>query len=90
MTTAAQTKTTALNGDVDANSQGPASRRLPVGVVVAVSMLGGLVAALVLILVVFAGATEPVITGAALLGFACGWALLAVLLLLFGLIWEED
>ena len=34
---------------------------------------------LVLVLVVFAGATEPVITGAGLLGLASGWALLAVL-----------
>jgi hypothetical protein len=33
----------------------------------------------VLTLVVVGGAPEPVITGAALLGFALGWALLAVL-----------
>ncbi|MEP6760049.1 MAG: alpha/beta hydrolase [Sporichthyaceae bacterium] len=54
-------------------------RRVPVGVVVAIAMLGGLVATLVLVLVVFAGATEPVITGSGLLGLASGWALLAVL-----------
>ncbi|HVC73653.1 MAG TPA: alpha/beta fold hydrolase [Mycobacteriales bacterium] len=53
--------------------------RLPVGAVVAISMVTGLVIALVLVLVVFAGAGEAVITGAALLGFASGWALLAVL-----------
>jgi pimeloyl-ACP methyl ester carboxylesterase len=54
-------------------------RRLPVGVAVALAMTGGLVATLVLILVVFAGASEPVITGSALLGLASGWGLLAVL-----------
>jgi pimeloyl-ACP methyl ester carboxylesterase len=42
-------------------------------------MLSGLVNTLVLVLVVFAGATEPVITGAGLVGLASGWALLAVL-----------
>ena len=46
---------------------------------VAVSMVTGLTIALILVLVVFAGAGEAVITGAALLGFASGWALLAVL-----------
>ena len=56
-----------------------AAAALPVGVVVATAMLSGLVNALVLVLVVFAGATEPVITGAGLLGLASGWALLAVL-----------
>ena len=35
--------------------------------------------AAVLSLIVFAGADEPVITGSALLGFAAGWAMLAVL-----------
>ena len=54
-------------------------RRIPFGVVVAASALAGLVATLVLVLVVFAGTTEPVITGAGMLGFASGWALLAVL-----------
>ena len=54
-------------------------RQLPVGLVVAGSLLAGLAAALVLVLVVFAGGTEPVITGAALVGFGSGWALLAVL-----------
>ena len=42
-------------------------------------MVSGLVNALVLVLVVFAGGTEPVITGAGLVGLASGWALLAVL-----------
>jgi pimeloyl-ACP methyl ester carboxylesterase len=54
-------------------------RRVPFGVAVAVSMLGGLALTLLLVLVVFAGATEPVITGAGLVGLASGWALLAAL-----------
>jgi pimeloyl-ACP methyl ester carboxylesterase len=40
-------------------------------------MLAGTVTALVLVLLVFDGAIEPVITGWVLLGFAFGWALLA-------------
>ena len=52
-------------------------RRLPVTLAVVGSQLAGLLAALVLVLLVFAGGTEPVITGAALVGFASGWALLA-------------
>ncbi|HEX5811297.1 MAG TPA: alpha/beta hydrolase [Pseudonocardia sp.] len=55
------------------------NRRVPFAVVAVASVLGGLVTTLVLVLVVFAGATEPVITGAGLLGLASGWALLAVL-----------
>jgi pimeloyl-ACP methyl ester carboxylesterase len=43
------------------------------------SLLTGLALGLVLVLLVFAGATEPVITGAALVGFGSGWALLAAL-----------
>ena len=54
-------------------------RRLPVAVVVTLSMLIGLLTTLALVLVVFAGATEPVITGSALLGWALGWTLLVVL-----------
>jgi pimeloyl-ACP methyl ester carboxylesterase len=49
-------------------------RRIIVG-----SLAAGLVAATVLTFVVFGGADEYVITGTALLGFALGWAMLAVL-----------
>ena len=45
--------------------------------VVAVSLLVGFIAAIVLALGVLAGSTEPVITGSVLLAFAAGWALLA-------------
>ena len=57
---------------------GMARRRLPVALAVVVSLLAGLATVLVLVLVVFAGGTEPVITGAALVGFGSGWALLAM------------
>jgi pimeloyl-ACP methyl ester carboxylesterase len=53
--------------------------RGPIGPIVAGSVATGLVGALFLMLVVFAGAPEPVITGSALLAFALGWAMLAVL-----------
>ena len=58
-------------------SQG--SRRGPIRMVIAGSLLTGTVLAAVLPLLVFAGAPEPVITGSALLGFATGWAMLAML-----------
>ena len=47
--------------------------------IVAGSMLAGLVVSLALVVVVFGGAQEHVIMGTALLGWALGWALLAVL-----------
>jgi pimeloyl-ACP methyl ester carboxylesterase len=53
-------------------------RRGRIGLVIATSLLIGAVAALVLDVVVFAGAREHVITGTALLGFALGWGLLAL------------
>jgi pimeloyl-ACP methyl ester carboxylesterase len=62
----------------DRANTGP-RRRLPVVVAVAIAMLSGLVNMLLLVLVVFAGSSEPVITGSALVGLASGWALLAVL-----------
>jgi len=46
---------------------------------VAASVLTGSIAAVVAVVVVFAGAPEPVIDGTALLGFAVGWALLLAL-----------
>jgi pimeloyl-ACP methyl ester carboxylesterase len=55
-----------------------ATRRTASGAVI-VSVVAGAVAALVLALVVFAGGTEATITGALLLGFGFGWALMAFL-----------
>jgi pimeloyl-ACP methyl ester carboxylesterase len=53
------------------------SRERRIGLRVVGSMVAGAAAALVLVLLVFGGAVEPVITGAVLLGSAFGWALLA-------------
>jgi len=80
MTTSTRSATARTTDDhATPNTATGRRRRLPVGVVVALSMVTGLVIALILVLVAFAGAGEAVITGAALLGFASGWALLAVL-----------
>jgi pimeloyl-ACP methyl ester carboxylesterase len=78
MTTTTPTPAGHLAGDAAAG-QMPAGRRVPFGVVVAAAMLSGLVNTLVLVLVVCAGATEPVITGSGLVGLASGWALLAII-----------
>jgi pimeloyl-ACP methyl ester carboxylesterase len=51
----------------------------PIRRIIAGSLLTGMVSAAALTLVVFAGTPEPVITASALLGFAVGWAMLAVL-----------
>ena len=56
----------------------PSARRRP-AVVVAGSLLAGLAAAVALVAGPLAGGREAVITGGLLLGFAAGWALLAVL-----------
>src|ERR1044072_3005587 len=55
----------------------PSQRRS--ALILAGSLLGGLLAAIALVLGPFAGGGEAVITGAILLGFAVGWALLSVL-----------
>ena len=52
-------------------------RKGHIGLIVAVSMFGGLILALVLTFFVFGGATEPVISGVGLLAFALGWTMLA-------------
>src|SRR5438876_7646353 len=54
-------------------------RKGRVGLIVAGSMFSALVVALVLVVGPFGGAQEHVIMGTALLGWALGWALLAVL-----------
>jgi hypothetical protein len=61
------------------STTGRGPRPRPIRRVVAASLATGAVLAAVLTLIVFAGAAEPVITGSALLGFAAGWAMLAVL-----------
>ena len=54
-------------------------RKGRVGLIVAGSLITGLVVALVLVIGPFGGAQEHVIMGTALLGWALGWALLAAL-----------
>jgi pimeloyl-ACP methyl ester carboxylesterase len=54
-------------------------RKGHVGLIVAGSLLAGFVVALVLVIGPFGGAQEHVIMGTALLGWALGWGLLAVL-----------
>ena len=54
------------------------AERRPAGRTIVASLVAGAAAALVLVLVVFPGATEPIITGALLVGFGFGWALMAV------------
>ena len=54
-------------------------RRGRIGLIVAGSLAAGLVAALILVAAPFIAAEENALTGAVLLGFAFGWALLAVL-----------
>ncbi|HEU4349303.1 MAG TPA: alpha/beta hydrolase [Actinoplanes sp.] len=58
---------------------GDATKRRPAGRTIVASLVAGAVAALVLDLVVFAGGIEATITGALLLGFGFGWALMATL-----------
>ena len=54
-----------------------------IGVIVTVSLASGLVAGLILLAAPFIKAQENVLTGVVLLGFAFGWALLAVLSIRF-------
>jgi pimeloyl-ACP methyl ester carboxylesterase len=77
MTTTAETAhTSAVADQTDGELR---RRRGHIGLIVIGSGAVGLIAALLLTLVVFAGAREHVITGALLVGFALGWAMLAVL-----------
>ena len=56
----------------------PLPKSVPLARVIAASLIAGAVSALVLVLVVFPGATESVITGSAL-AFGFGWAMMRVL-----------
>ena len=67
---------TAVHDDTHASAK---ARSVPVARVIAGSLAAGAVTALLLTLVVFAGATEAVITGSMLLAFGLGWAMMAVL-----------
>src|SRR5215208_8379681 len=73
------TTTTTQYGD-DQRSGGPRrTAKLRIGLVVVISMAAGLIAAAVLVAIPVIPARENVLSGVVLLGFALGWALLAVL-----------
>jgi hypothetical protein len=65
--------------DADGVGADPAPTRGHIGRIVACSIIGGLVRAIVAVVGPFAGAQEHVITGSVLLVFATAWATLAVL-----------
>ena len=70
---------TQFSSDLQESGRPETTRRVRIGLIVAGSLAAGLVAALVLIAAPFIGAEENVLIGVVLLGFAFGWALLAVL-----------
>src|SRR5437870_13698669 len=65
--------------DHEIDAKGRSIREGRVGLIVAGSLITGFVVALVLVIGPFGGAQEHVIMGTALLGWALGWALVAVL-----------
>src|SRR5688572_18774101 len=67
------------HAEADAVGADPAPTRGHIGRVVAGSMIGGLVGAVVVVVGPFAGAQEHVLTGSVLLVFAAAWATLALL-----------
>ena len=74
-----QTHTTRRQHRTPRSTEPTAEHRLAAGRTILASLGAGAGAALVLTLVVFAGAAESTITGALLLGFGFGWALMATL-----------
>jgi pimeloyl-ACP methyl ester carboxylesterase len=76
---AAMSTTTAPPPGAAVSTAGRGSRRGRIRLIIVGSLLTGAVLAVVLPLLVFAGTTESAVTGSALLGFAIGWATLAVL-----------
>ena len=73
-----QTRPTSRSHGTPVAAEAPSEGR-PAGPTIVASVVAGAVATLVLALVVFAGGTETTITGAVLLGFGFGWALMASL-----------
>ena len=66
-------------GDLQQPGRAQPTVKSRIGLIVALSMAAGLIAAVVLVAMPFIPATENVLTGVVLLAFALGWALLAVL-----------
>ena len=71
--------TTTPDRDLQQPAQAQPTPKGRIGLIVFGSMTSGLVAALALVAAPFIPATENALTGVALLGFALGWALLAML-----------
>jgi pimeloyl-ACP methyl ester carboxylesterase len=67
------------HGDLQQPGRAQPTAKSKIGLIVALSMAAGLIAAVVLVAMPFIPAKENVLTGGVLLGFALGWALLAVL-----------
>jgi pimeloyl-ACP methyl ester carboxylesterase len=72
-----QTYTTRRQQRASQSTEPSGERGPAAGRTIVASVAAGAVAALVLVLVVFPGATEATTTGMALLGFGFGWALMA-------------
>jgi pimeloyl-ACP methyl ester carboxylesterase len=72
-------KPTQDSGELQESGRLEPTRRGHIGLIVAGSLAAGLVVALVLVVAPFIAAQENVLTGGVLLGFAFGWALLALL-----------
>jgi hypothetical protein len=71
--------TATRHGDLQQPGRAQPTAKSRIGLIVALSMVAGLIAAVVLVAMPFIPARENVFTGVVLLAFALGWALLAVL-----------
>jgi hypothetical protein len=71
--------TATRHGDLQQPGRAQPTAKSRIGLIVALSMAAGLIAAVILVAMPFIPATENALTGVVLLGFALGWTLLAVL-----------
>src|SRR5829696_6476733 len=71
--------TATRRGDLQQPGRAQPTAKSRIGLIVALSMAAGLIAAVLLVAMPFVPANEHALTGVVLLGFALGWALLAVL-----------
>ena len=71
--------TATRRGDIQQPDRAQPTAKSRIGLIVALSMAAGLIVAVILVAMPFIPARENVLTGAVLLAFALGWALLAVL-----------
>ena len=71
--------TAARHGDLQQPGRAQPTAKSRIGSIVALSMAAGLIVAVALVAAPFIPASENVLIGVVLLGFALGWALLAIL-----------